>query len=265
MTTATGRPIDVDPDWWKTLFDDVYLLTDARSVCDDQVTRQEIDIFTTLIPMKPGERILDLCGGHGRHCMELSRRGFRECTVLDYSRRLLDIGGRNAEEKGYAIRFLQGDARHTPLTSGAFDHVLILGNSLGYLPDPDADLLILKESRRLLKPRGWLLLDVTDGQSVQDKITPRAWHEIGGDTVVCRQREVDQGVISAREMVLSKSKGLIRDKTYRIRLYGGDDLVALTRDAGFDEVRIRTNASAMNPGEDVGCMNHRLVVSARKF
>ena len=22
-------PIEVDPDWWKTLFDDVYLLTDA--------------------------------------------------------------------------------------------------------------------------------------------------------------------------------------------------------------------------------------------
>jgi hypothetical protein len=24
--------IKVDPDWWKTLFDEVYLLTDARSV-----------------------------------------------------------------------------------------------------------------------------------------------------------------------------------------------------------------------------------------
>ncbi len=68
-----------------------------------------------------------------------------------------------------------------------------------------------------------------------------------------------------REMVLSKDKGLIRDKTYRIRLYGADELVALTRYAGFDEVRIHTDASAMNPGGDVGCMNHRLVVSARKF
>jgi D-alanine-D-alanine ligase len=264
MTAEAAKPIDVDPDWWKTLFDDVYLLTDARSVCDDQITRQEIDIFTTLIPMKPRERILDLCGGHGRHCMELSRRGFRACTVLDYSRRLLDIGGRNAEEKGFDIRFLQGDARHTTLSTGVFDHVLILGNSLGYLPDPDADFLILKESRRLLKPQGWLLLDVTDGESIQDKIPPRAWHEIGGDTVVCRQREVAGSVISAREMVLSKDKGLIRDKTYRIRLYGAEELVALTRSAGFGDVRVHTDASAMNPGEDVGCMNHRLVVSARK-
>lgn len=256
--------IDVDPDWWKTLFDEIYLLTDARSVGNDRITQQEIDIFTTLIPMQLDDRILDLCGGHGRHSMELCRRGFRDCTVLDYSRPLLDIGIRKAAEKGYAIRFLQGDARQTTLVSGAFEHVLILGNSLGYIQEPHADLHILKESRRLLKPKGRLLVDVTDAESVHDQITPQAWHEIGDDVVVCRQREVGNGLISAREMVLSKGRGMIRDKTYCIRLYGADDLVTLACRAGFDEVKIHTDAAAMNATEDVGCMNHRLVVSARK-
>jgi hypothetical protein len=46
--------IDVDPDWWKTLFDEVYLMTDARSVGRRTITRQEIDIFTALVPMQPG-------------------------------------------------------------------------------------------------------------------------------------------------------------------------------------------------------------------
>ncbi len=58
--------IDVDPDWWKTLFDEVYLVTDARSVGDESITRQEIDIILELVPMQPDDRILDLCGGHGR-------------------------------------------------------------------------------------------------------------------------------------------------------------------------------------------------------
>jgi D-alanine-D-alanine ligase len=256
--------IDVEPDWWKTLFDEVYLITDARSVNDDRVTRQEINIFTTLIPLRSHERILDLCGGHGRHCMELYSRGFCDCTVLDYSRPLLDIGKSNAAEKGYAIRFVQGDARHTALTSGTFDHVLILGNSLGYISDPDADLLILKESMRLLKPRGRLLLDITNGSSVEAGISPQAWHQIGEDIVVCRQREINNGIISAREMVLSKTRGIIRDKTYRIRLYSKDDLVDLVHSAGFNNVRVHTDVSAMKCAEDVGCMNHRLVVTARK-
>jgi D-alanine-D-alanine ligase len=132
----TSMKIAVDPDWWKTLFDEVYLLTDARSVADDNVTRQEIDIFTSLIPMQSHEHILDLCGGHGRHSLELGRRGYKSCTVVDYSHRLLEIGHRNAAAEDWPVRFIRGDARETALNSATFDHVLILGNSLGYISEP---------------------------------------------------------------------------------------------------------------------------------
>lgn len=256
--------IDVDPDWWKTLFDEVYLVTDARSVGDMQITRQELDIFTSLVPMQPQDRILDLCGGQGRHALELCRRGFRHCTVLDYSQPLLDIGRREAAGKPSAVEFLQGDARHTALPSETFDHVLILGNSLGYLPELDADLRILKESLRLLKPRGWMLLDVTDGAAACATVCPNAWHEIGNDVVVCRQREIKNGRVCAREMVLSKTQGMIRDRTYCIRLYRAEDLAELVARAGFGRVKVHRDASALNRAEDVGCMNQRLVVVARK-
>lgn len=256
--------ITVDPDWWKTLFDEVYLKTDARSVDDDAVTRQEIEIFTSLLPIGPEDRILDLCGGHGRHAMEFSRRGIKNCTVLDYSQPLLDIGAQDAAAKGYPVRFVQGDARRTDFLSGTFDHVLILGNSLGYIPEPDADLRILQESRRLLTSHGRLLLDVTDGDAVQTKMAPLAWHEIGDDVVVCRQREVDGDWIRAREMVLSKQTGLVRDKTYCIRLYNQEKLFQLVAEAGFKDIKVYTDASALKSDADVGCMNHRLVVVAQK-
>lgn len=255
--------IEVDPGWWKTLFDDVYLVTDARSVDNAAVTRREIDIFTSLLPLRPRDRILDLCGGHGRHAIELSRRGFHACTVLDYSQRLLDIGAGNAAAENCPVRFLQGDARHTGLDTDTFDHVLILGNSLGYIPEPNADLEILRECRRLVMPRGWLLLDVTDGAAVDNNMAPQAWHEIGEDVVVCRQREVHKGTIRAREMVLSKAAGLIRDRTYSIRLYRADDLANLVKRAGFEAVQVHSDASALDPDLDVGCMNHRIVVVAR--
>ena len=257
--------IDVDPDWWKTLFDEVYLLTDARSVNDADITRREMDIFTSLIPIKPHDCILDLCGGHGRHALELCRRGFRDCTVLDYSQPLLDIGARHAADRQYPVRFFQGDARHTFLDAETFDHVLILGNSLGYLLEADADLNILEESRRLLKPRGWLLLDVSDGEAARTKVAPQAWHEIDDDVVVCRQRELKEDRICAREMVLSKDNGLIRDRSYCIRLYGAEELNALVARAGFCDVQVHTDASAIQVNVDVGCMNHRLVVVARKM
>ena len=83
--------IQVDPAWWKTLFDEVYLLTDARSVCDPQITRREVDLICRLLPIEDGQSILDLCGGHGRHTLELCRRGFTSCTLLDFSQPLINI------------------------------------------------------------------------------------------------------------------------------------------------------------------------------
>jgi D-alanine-D-alanine ligase len=256
--------IDVDPEWWKTLFDDVYLITDARSVNDETITRQEVALFASLIPIRPDDRILDLCGGHGRHALELCRRGCCGGTVLDYSQALLDVGARAAAEMRYPIRFVQGDARRTGLPAETFEHVLILGNSLGYIMEPEADLHILKESRRLLKPDGWILIDVSDGDAARSKTAPQAWHEIGDDVVVCRQRELHEGRICARELVLSKGNGLIRDRTYCIRLYGAADLADLVTRAGFVDVQVHTEASVIGSDIDVGCMNHRLAVTARR-
>jgi D-alanine-D-alanine ligase len=255
--------IQVDPDWWKHLFDEVYLITDARTVCNDEMTCREIDVVMEILGIDPDDDILDLCGGHGRHSIELSRRSFGRCTVFDYSDTLLRIGEENARRENVPIRFVQGDARKTLLPGQSFDHILIMGNSLGYLPDNHADLQILSECHRLLKPGGKLLLDVTDGRSIREKFIPVSWHEIG-DTVICRNRELDTNCMRAREMVMNKKTGLIRDKTYSIRFYAKDSLTALLQEAGFTDIVIRAMNHSLVRSEDVGCMNYRLIVSARK-
>jgi len=256
--------IAVEPDWWKTLFDEIYLVTDARTVRDDARTRREIDLFSRLVPVEAEHRVLDLCGGHGRHTLELKRRGCGPCIVLDYSRVLLAEGHQTAAGENLPVAFIQGDARAAPLASGAFDIVLILGNSLGYLADEDADLHILQESRRLLAPGGRLLVDVMNGAAVRQNLAPNAWHEIGPDVVVCRQREIRGNRVCARELVISKTRGTIRDETYGIRLYEPRQLSDLVNRAGFADIRITTDRSDLHSREDRGCMNHRLVVDARK-
>jgi len=255
----------IDPDWWKSLFDEVYLVTDARSVCNDEITRSEMDVFSKIVPIHPQNRILDLCGGQGRHAIELCRRGFLNCTVLDYSRTLLEIGSENAKKNKFPTKFVHGDARATDLVSREYDIVLILGNSLGYICDEEADLAILRESFRVLKTDGWLLLDITDGKVVREKLAPVSWYEIGHDVVVCRQREINDDAICCREIVLSKEKGLIRDQTYRIHLYEKEQLTDLVEKAGFNNVKTHSlDRGKARKKEDLGCMNHRLILTARK-
>lgn len=256
--------IDVNPDWWKTLFDEVYLLTDARSVCDEGVTRREVDIICELLPLRPADSILDLCGGQGRHSLELARRGYPNCTVLDYSEVLLEKGREVAKQAGCPVAFIQGDATATGLQEEGFGHVMILGNSLGYLPETVDDLRIMHEALKLLKPGGWLLVDVTDGSMVREKFNPNAWHEIEDKIIVCRHRELVDDLIRAREVVVCKERGLVRDQSYAIRLHVPENLQALVEKAGFSDVCMRRGSSVQDKAGDYGFMNHRLLITARK-
>jgi D-alanine-D-alanine ligase len=257
--------ITVDPDWWKTLFDEVYLLTDARSVCDPQITRREVDLICSLLPIKGSHNILDLCGGHGRHTLELSSRGFSACTLFDYSQTLIEIARKKAGQEDLAIDFICGDARDINMPADTYDHVIIMGNSLGYVQEKGADARILTESFRVLNPGGWILVDVADGKAVMSSFKPNAWHEIGEETIVCRQREIQGEVVCAREIVLSKADGLIRDQTYSIRLYDADSLSLLLKSAGFTRITVHTDFSPHDQDGDYGFMNNRLIVCGQKL
>ena len=113
--------IRVEHDWWKTLFDEVYLVTDAPFVCNPALTKREVDVIEKALGLQFAARILDVCGGQGRHALELARRGYQHLAVLDYSDFLLDRGRWEAAASGVNVTFCQGDARAMPLPTASFD------------------------------------------------------------------------------------------------------------------------------------------------
>ncbi len=256
--------VEVDPYWWQTLFDEVYLVTDARSVCNQELTCREADFILEVLPIEPGHRVLDLCGGHGRHSLELSRRGFKDVTVLDYSSCLVEKGKHEAAQEGLEVCFLQGDARSTGLGSGRFDAVMVLGNSFGYFTEEDHDRQLIGEARRLLDQGGFFVIDLVDGDYLRSNFKPLSWHEIEDDIVVCREREMVDSKVLVREVVMSKSEGLVRDRTYSARLYTKDRLVGLLDAAGFSDIEVHTGYSSHNTPGDYGFMTNRMVAIGRK-
>jgi D-alanine-D-alanine ligase len=135
---------------------------------------------------------------------------------------------------------------------------------LGYIQESDADKKILSEAYRVLRNGGWLLVDVTDGAAVKKLFNPNAWHEVGDDTVVCRQRELRENVVRARELVVSKKDGMVRDRTYAVRLYEPSNLSFLLDTAGFKQVKIHTDFSPHRFEGDYGFMNRRMLAIGRK-
>lgn len=256
--------IKVKKDWWKALFDEVYLKTDARSVCDDDLTCSEIDFLTDALDMAKTDPILDLCGGQGRHALELTRRGFRHVTTLDYSPYLVAVGKQTAEREKLNTRFIRGDARRTGLLDESFRHVLILGSSFGYFTDDDENGQILSEAYRLLEPRGSLLLDLPNKRHVEKKFKPVIRHKVNADIEVTRNRVLKNGIVYACETVVSKTGGCIRENNYCTRLFSHDGIARRLSVAGFAEIQFEADYMDRSKIGDYGTMTNRMIVTAEK-
>ena len=256
---------EINPDWWKTLFDEIYLITDARSVCDEELTCREVDFLEHVLKLEKSAPILDVCGGHGRHSLELSRRGFEDVTVVDYSGFLINLGRERAQKEGLQTVFVQRDARDTGLLGQRYRFIIIMANSFGYFIDEKEDQKILCETFRLLLPGGSLLLDLPSKDYVLKTLSPQSWHEANEDIVVCRQRTAENDTIFGREMVISKTRGLIRDENYCARLYSPKKIRESLSSAGFSSITIQRDFVSHKETGDYGCMTHRMIVTAQRI
>jgi len=254
----------VDTNWWKTLFDETYLITDARSVCDDSLTCREVDFIEEILGLEKSWPILDLCGGQGRHSLELSRRGFQDVTVLDYSKALIDLGRERARKERLKTLFLKKDARNTDLPGRRFRSIIAMASSFGYFVDEDQNEEILGEAFRLLMPEGSLLLDLPNRDHVLNHFTPQSWHEANEEIIVCRKKSLDEDMVYGREMVISKRKGLIRDVTYCTQLYSPEKITAMLTSTGFDTISTQKDLVSHEDKLDYGLMTNRMIVIAHK-
>jgi D-alanine-D-alanine ligase len=256
--------MNVKGDWWKDFFNEIYLITDARSVCDPDLTRREADLIEEVLQLDKHDRILDLCGGHGRHSLELAKRGYRDLTVFDFSGYLINLGKRLAREAGSTIKFVCGDARSSGLKSNDYSAIFVMANSFGYSSSERKNHRMLKEMKRLLRRGGKLLLDLTDPDHVKNNLKPCSWHEANDDIIVCRERKLSNNVIKAREVVLSKKKGLLRDGYYCERLYHADGINKLLGAVGFVNAMTKRNISLHRRKKDYGFLTSRMIVTATK-
>ena len=113
--------------------------------------------------LRPGELVLDMGAGAGRHAFETYRRGAR-IVALDYSlAELKDVASmfsamheaREAPPGGMAVS-LNGDARTLPFPDATFDRII----TSEVLEHVGEDVAALDELARVLKPGGTLAVTV---------------------------------------------------------------------------------------------------------
>lgn len=254
----------VQPDWWRRIFNSLYLKTDADVVDDYNITKKEIDLFSEILNLSGENKILDLCCGQGRHSLELARRGFQKIEGLDRSHYLIEKAKEKARKEGLNVKFREGDARKLPYPPDTFDFVLLLGNSFGYFETSSDDLRVLKEVFRVLKPWGKVLIDVADGEYLKENFQRRSWEWIDKKYFVCRERSLssDKQCLISREVITHVEKGVIADQFYAERLYTRETLKEILELAGFSDITFHKEISSESQrNQDLGMMERRIIVT----
>jgi D-alanine-D-alanine ligase len=251
-------------DWWRTLFNSLYLETDGDVIENDRNTAAEVDLLIRSVGLERNDRILDLCCGQGRHSLELARRGFPHVTGLDRSRYLIRLARKRAKQRSLQVSFHEGDARRFRLGDGEFHCVCVLGNSFGYFERPEDDLAVLEAVNRALGSGGSLVMDLMDGDWMRHHFETRSWEWVDQNHFVCRERDLagDGDRLISREVVVHADRGVIADQFYAERLYSKERLEALLKSAEFNNVRFHSLlAPDSHRNQDLGMVAHRLFVT----
>ncbi len=252
-------------EWWRKLFNALYVKTDGDVVENVENTRREVDFIVSAAAVQPYSQILDLCCGQGRHCLELARRGFKNVTGVDRSRYLVRLAKKRAQSEKLQVVFKEGDARNPRLPENSFDCVAIMGNSFGYFSNKQDDEKVLSAVGKILRPSGQLVLDITDGAYMADHFERRSWEWIDEHHFVCRERSLsgDRERLISREVIVHDELGVIADQFYAERLYTRESIAKLLEQTGFRNVRHHGNAEALSDrDQDLGMMARRLLLSA---
>lgn len=114
----------------------------------------EFNVFRDYV--KDGDKVLDVGCGNGRF-LELLKGKNIDYIGIDYSEKLIDIAKNRYPDK----KFLVADALNIPFPSNYFDKVFLIA-VLHNIPSEEHRLKILQEIKKVLKPKGTLILTVWD-------------------------------------------------------------------------------------------------------
>ena len=117
---------------------------------------RKIRYMTKTLPTTTSLRGLDIGCGHGWYACEMARAGY-QMVGIDQSQVQIEMAKRYAQEQKTACTFRQADAVTLPFDDDAFDFAYAI-NVLHHVVEAEAQLQVLREIVRVLKPSGVFFL-----------------------------------------------------------------------------------------------------------
>ncbi len=221
--------------WYRRLFDgfyyDVWFRRGASGEADAARTTAEVDFLLTALDLPPGAAVLDLACGHGRHAIDLARRGY-QVTGLDLSASHLALARKAAAAAGVTVTWVEADMREPP--PGPFDAVINLYSAFGYLESDAADQAVLTAVGQALRPGGSFLLEMRNREQVVRRFQSHVWQPLADGSLFLQAATLD--LLTGRihtEVTLVEPDGRRESREFIMRQYTLAELVQMLAAAGL--------------------------------
>ena len=250
--------MDVEPGWYDEFFEGDWLDLLALRPPAEQ-TAQEVDFVVEQLRLEAGARVLDVACGHGRHSLELARRGLM-VTGVDLSPRSLTLARETAAAEGLDVEFRRLDMRELDYDH-EFDGALNLFTAFGYFEEEAENQRVLDGVARALRPGGAFLVDVVNPVALFARYRDFWWEELGDGVVFLQQHEYD--VLSGRNLAVwtfVRPDGRRSEIRHSLRMYTPVELRLLLERAGLTV----DGGWGGFDGEELGRESRRLILRATR-
>lgn len=227
-------PTNPVPHWYETFFTGVTLDVWQKAVTPE-MTAAEVDFLERELQLQPGQRMLDLPCGAGRHSIELARRGY-QATGVDISPENIERAQAAAAKADVRVDFHVGDMRSVPDTPQV-DAAFCFGNSFGYLEDADTEKYIAGIAKAL-KPGGRFAIDT--GMAAESffprfRTYQHSWYQID-DIFLLLDHRYDVQTSRVETTYTHIQGGVVDARHGSQRIYALAELKALFAAAGLQTV-----------------------------
>jgi SAM-dependent methyltransferase len=238
-------------DWFKDWFGTPYyaLLYGHR---DETDARAWTDLILSRSALRPGDPLLDMACGRGRHAELFAAAGLR-VTGIDISAPSIEEARSRVPDAEFQVHDMR-----LPFATSAFEAVVCLFTSIGYSHDRQDDLTALRNAHEALRPGGRFVLDLLNGCRVcRELVAHERCNKSGIGFNI--HRSMQEGDIVKRIQV--EDGGTMKRYEERVHPWEVAEVTELVGRAGFiiDEV---TDGPGMAPFDPVD--SERIVVWAHR-
>ena len=202
-----------------------------KTIIPPELTVRESDFIQSYFKLQPGNRVLDLMCGYGRHALALGRKGISVTAIDNLSEYIEDVKITAAGEN------LPVDAFQTDVVNyeaeGLFDLTLCMGNSLCFFKEHDV-LSILKMISRHLAPRGYFFLNTWMLAEIAfNNFRERSWINVGDLKYITESKYLLQPSRIETEHLIIAPDGLTETKIAIDYIYSISETEKLLAEAGI--------------------------------